>query len=152
MSTYLTDIKLRENDVIAKTDYSENLDIIPTGALPPNATNLLASKRFEEFINPLRTQYDYILLDTVPLSVIADPIIVNRVADLLVYVIRSNHIDRRYLPEVSKIKERNKIKNLAFVLNDVSYEDKGYAKYSHGYGYGYGYGIGYDFGDEKDKD
>ena len=85
-----------------------------------------------------------------PLSVIADPIILNRVADLLVYVIRSNHIDRRYLPEVSKIKERNKIKNLAFVLNDVSYEDKGYAKYSHGYGYGYG--IGYDFGDEKDKD
>ena len=150
VSTYLTDIKLRENDVIAKTDYSENLDIIPTGALPPNATNLLASKRFEEFINTLRTQYDYILLDTVPLSVIADPIIVNRVADLLVYVIRSNHIDRRYLPEVSKIKERNKIKNLAFVLNDVSYEDKGYAKYSHGYGYGYG--IGYDFGDEKDKD
>ena len=70
---------------------------------------------------------------------IADAIIVNRVADLTLYVLRAGYMDKRLLPEVEKLYKSNKLKNMAILLNGVD------IRYNYGYGYGY-YGKGYTYG------
>ena len=86
--------------------------------------------------------FDYVILDNVPSNMVADAMIVNRVADLTLYVIRAGKMDRRQLPEVERLYTEKKLNNMAIVLNGVS-------EFHHGYGY-YGY-YGYGYGSEKKK-
>lgn len=133
------------------------VDIILTGAVPPNPSELLMSPRMETLIAELRKQYDYILLDNVPALVVADASIVNRVADMTVYVIRDGVLDRRYLPELEKLHQEKKFRNMCVAINGSEMNKKygyGYGKYGYGrYGYSrYGYaqyGEGYYEEDEK---
>jgi capsular exopolysaccharide synthesis family protein len=122
-------------EVIIKKVFHDRVDMIPSGAIPPNPTELLMSDRFDRMIASLREQYDYILIDSVPAQIIADAVIANRVADVTFYIIRSGKIDRRYLSELEKMHREGKYKNLCIVLNDCDPND-------HLYGYGY-YNYGY---------
>lgn len=124
------------------------VDMLLAGALPPNPAELLMSERLELLIDILKKHYDYIILDNVPALVIADAAIVNRVADVTLYVMREGAIDRRYLPELERLYQEGKFKKMCIVLNDVS--DKT-GKYGYGYGYGYSYGYDYYSEDEKRK-
>lgn len=130
------------NSVINKGVTHKNLDTISTGPIPPNPANLLMSDRFEQAISTLKEQYDYIFMDTVPISIVADALIINRVADITIYVIRDGMIDKRYLPELEKLYKEEKAKNLCILLTDVSFDNKQYG-YSYSYGYGYAYNSGY---------
>jgi capsular exopolysaccharide synthesis family protein len=127
----------------------ENLDVIYAGPTPPNPAELLLSKRLEDLIATLRKEYDYILLDNVPAGVVADAIIVNRVADLTIYIIRAGLMDKRQLPELERLYRQEKFKNMSVILNAVNYKQAGYG-YGYRYGYGYSYGYGYGgSGNEK---
>ncbi|MDR1645244.1 MAG: polysaccharide biosynthesis tyrosine autokinase [Tannerellaceae bacterium] len=119
-----------------------NLDVIFAGPTPPNPAELLLSKRLETLIEELRKDYDYILLDNVPAGVVADAVIVNRVADLTIYVVRAGLMDKRQLPELERLYQQDKFKNMSVVLNAVDYRRAGYG-YGYRYGYGYSYGYGY---------
>ena len=81
----------------------------------------------------MRTRYDYIFIDNVPYGVVADAVITNRIADLTIFVIRVGRVDRRMMPEVEKIYNSGKLKNMSLILNGTSLHS--------GYGYGYGYGY-----------
>lgn len=111
------------------------------------------SGRLEQLIGELKEVYDYIVIDNVPAQVVADAGIVNRVADITLYVIREGVIDRRYLPELERLYQENKFNHLCIVINDSKFEEK---RYGYGYGYGhygyghYGYGYGYGYGMSKD--
>ena len=100
----------------------------------------LTDGRFDQLIDELKKRYDYIILDNVPALVVADAAIVSRVTDLTIYVIRDGVLDRRYLPELERLHQDGKFKNMCIVLNDSQVEKK---KYGYGYGQGYGYGYGY---------
>lgn len=102
----------------------------------------------EALIAELRERYDYIILDNVPAGVVADAVIVNRVADLTIYVVRAGRMDRRALPEVEKLYREGKLRNMSLILNGTVYKHGTYG-YHYGYGYGYGYGDGY--GQRKKK-
>lgn len=144
------------DEVITKGTIHKNLDTISVGALPPNPSDLLMSERFEQMIAELRRRYDIIFLDTVPYTVIADASIVQRVADITLYVIRDGIIDKRYIYDLDRMYRNKTFKNLAILLNDIKVDSKryGYGTYGYGYGYGYGggnYGYGYVEGEGKKK-
>lgn len=128
--------------LIKPAEYHPNLDIIYRGPVPPNPAELLLSDRLDQLIEELRKRYDYIIIDNVPSHIVADAAIVNRVADLTIYVVRAERMDRRLLPEVEKLYTQEKLRNMAVLLNGVQFKRSGYNSYYYGYAYGYGYGYG----------
>lgn len=132
---YLSEKTDRIEDLINHGELAENLDIIHAGPVPPNPAELLLSERLDILISELRKRYDYIILDNVPVDLVADAAIVNRVVDRTVYVIRAGLFDRRQLPDLEKLYRQGKFKNMCLILNGVDYKK--------GYGYGYRYGYGY---------
>jgi capsular exopolysaccharide synthesis family protein len=120
--------------LVVKQDEGCNLDMLPAGITPPNPAELLMSDRLELCMEEFKKHYDYIVVDNVPAQVVADAGIVNRIADLTIYVIREGMIDRRYLPELERLNQEGKFNHLCIVLNDCQNRNK---KYGYGYGYGY---------------
>ena len=120
--------------LVVPQDESCNLDMLPAGITPPNPAELLMSDRLEQCMEELKKHYDYVVVDNVPAQVVADAGIVNRIADLTIYVIRENKIDRRYLPELERLHLEGKFNHLCIVMNDCQNRNK---KYGYGYGYGY---------------
>lgn len=116
------------------------LDIIYSGAVPPNPAELLLSERLDQLVNAVKTGYDYVLIDNVPMGVVADATIVNRLADRTLFIARAGMLDRRQLPDIERFYQDGKMKNMALVLNSVKEEQAGYGHYGY-YGYGYGYGY-----------
>ena len=116
------------------------VDVLPCGALPPNPSELLYTPRFAEMIEAVRGEYDYVLLDCPPVEMVADPAIINRFADLTIFVVRAGLLEKGMLPEIDQWYADKKYNNLVVLLNGT--EDKGgrygYHKYGyHKYGYHY---------------
>lgn len=141
VTNYLSDNTVKVDDII---QHQEGFDLIPAGILAPNPAELLMDNRLDELIDELRTRYDYIIADNVPVGLIADATIANRIADLTIFVVRAGKLDRRQLPDIEKLYQEKKLKNMALVLNGANPE-------RHGYGYSYGYGYGYGYGTKKKK-
>lgn len=141
VTNYLSGKETDIDAIIHPSEYHPNLDLISNGPIPPNPAELLLSESLDQLILELKKQYDYVILDNVPSNMIADAVIVNRVADLTLYVIRAGSMDRRQLPEVEKLYRQQKLRNMAVLLNGVKYNHSRYGYYKYGYSYGYGYGL-----------
>ena len=141
MTNFLADNSIRVDDVIQR---GEQFDIIASGTVAPNPAELLMDERLDELVNELRSRYDYIIADSVPVGIIADATITNRIADLTVFVARAGKLDRRQLPDIEQLYQEKKLKNMAIVLNG--------ADFRHRYGYRYyGYYGNYNYGANKKK-
>ena len=97
MTDYLADSTIPIEDVI---QHGEQFDIIASGTVAPNPAELLMDERLDELVRELRSRYDYIIADSVPVGIIADATITNRIADLTVFVARAGKLDRRQLPDI----------------------------------------------------
>ena len=121
------------------------LDIIYSGDIPPNPTEILANGRFSIVLEELKQLYDYIIVDTAPTLLVADTTIITKYADVILYLIKANYSDKQILPYINNLKKQNKIDNTYIIFNNVGQNEgygKGYAySYQYNYGYGYGYGI-----------
>lgn len=122
----------------------ENLDILPAGIIPPNPAELLSRKNLDKAIEYLREKYDYIILDTAPVGLVADTLIISRVADATVYICRADYTPKTDVELVNSLYRDGKLKNLSIILNGIDMTKR---KYSYYYGksssgkYGrYGYG------------
>ena len=133
LTSYLSGAVDDVSQLVVTENAQCNLDFMPAGVTPPNPAELLMSDRLESCLEELKKRYDYIIIDNVPAQVVADAGIVNRVADLTIYVIREGKVDRRFLPELEQLHQEGKFNNLCIVINDATMEKKRY-----GYGYGYG--------------
>lgn len=131
-------------DIIQHSDISPNLDILPGGPVPPNPTELVAREHLDHAIEELKKHYDYIILDTAPIAMIADTTIISRVADMCVYICRADFTPKDGFEYINILQREKKFKKIATVINDI---DMSKRKNSYGYGqrYGYGYGYGYVF-------
>lgn len=143
VTNYLSDASIRVDDIIQRTD---TYDWISSGTMAPNPAELLMDDRLDALMAELRTRYDYIIVDNVPVGLIADATIANRIADLTLFVVRAGRLDRRQLPDIEKLYQEKKLKNMALVLNGADL----HRGYGYGYGYGY-YGYGYGYGNRKKK-
>ena len=124
---------------------SSNLDILPSGIIPPNPAELLASDNLDIAIEYFKKKYDYIIIDTAPVGLVTDSIIMSRVANAVVYVVRAKYTEKGSLDFISSLISDNKLKNVSIVFNAEDLDSKSkYGKYKYGYSY---YGFGY--GNEK---
>ena len=154
LSNYLYDPTTDWKNLInEKVFNNEFMSIIFAGVVPPNPAELLSNGRFEELLNILKKEYDYIVVDTAPTILVTDTLLISQFADLTVYVTRADHTDKKLLTYSKGLKEQDKLVNMSYVINNVGGE-KGYGygyKYSYGYTYGYNYGYGYGYGEDMEE-
>lgn len=138
VTQYLYKDGISLDDVIFKVPGFESFYVLPCGISPPNPAELLMSSKLEKMFEDLKKQYDYIVVDTAPVGLVTDTLIIAKHADVFAYVIRYNYLNKQLLNIPSQLYKDKKLPNMSFILNDTS-SDKGY-----GYGYGYGYGNDLD--------
>ncbi len=134
LTHFLIDNSLKVTDLIVHHDKT-NLDFLQTGIVPPNPSELLTNGRFDEVITYGRANYDFVVVDTPPVNIITDTLLMGHHADLFVYVVRANFLDKRLLKIPKMMYENKRLPNMAILINDTDYEKNGY-----GYGYSYSYG------------
>ena len=126
---------------IMPSGVNDNLDILPAGIIPPNPAELLSRKNLDQAIEYLKEVYDYIILDTAPVGLVADTLIISRVADATVYICRADYTPKSDLELANTLYREEKLKNMSIVLNGIDM-----AKRKYGYYYGYGKTGGYRYG------
>jgi capsular exopolysaccharide synthesis family protein len=139
LTDYLSSKNEPISDFITKYERYDNLEVLIAGSIPPNPTELLMNSKVDELFVQFKKEYDFIIVDTAPVSLVSDTLIVAKYADTFVYVVRANYMDKRMLSTPEILYKENKLPNMAFILNDTEVT-KGYGY--GGYGYSdYGYGI-----------
>ncbi|MDP9960196.1 GumC family protein [Chryseobacterium lathyri] len=134
LTEYLYSDQTQLEDIIHVSSFNPHLDVIYSGMIPPNPTELLSNGRYEVLVENLKLKYDYIILDTAPLLLVTDTFLIADMADVTIYVTRSNYTEKSLIEFANTNVDQNKIKNVGFVLNDISHENLGY---NNKYGYGY---------------
>ncbi|MBF6607618.1 MAG: polysaccharide biosynthesis tyrosine autokinase, partial [Flavobacterium sp.] len=135
LTNYISTANSEPGDFIVAHDTLENLHIFPAGVIPPNPAELLMDNRVSELFVKLQQEYEYIIVDTAPVSLVTDTQIIAKFAHSFVYVTRANHLDKNMLAIPERLYRENKLPNMAIVLNDTNLKK--------GYGYGYGQAYGY---------
>ena len=135
LTEYLYNPEEKLGDIIHVSTFNPHLDVIYSGSIPPNPTELLSNGRYDELLDKLKGRYDYVILDTAPLMLVTDTFLIAEHADATLYVTRSGYTEKALIEFANKNIDQKKIKNVGFVLNDV---DKDYFGYGNKYGYGYG--------------
>ena len=141
-------------DWVQPSDINKNLFILPGGAVPPNPTELLARDSLEKAIETLKANFDYVILDTAPVGMVTDTLLIGRTADLSVYVCRADYTRKAEFTLINELMENNKLPNLCIAINGLDLQKKkygyyyGYGKYGKYYGYGKRYGYGYGYGEK----
>ena len=112
------------------------LDVILSGPVPPNPSELIIGEVMADLIEELKKEYDYIILDTPPVGLVSDSLELGQYADVSLYIVRQNITKKGMIPLLNNRVKRGEMKNVSIILN--GFENK--AKYGSAYGYGYGYG------------
>ncbi len=128
-------------EVIQKT-HIPFLDVITSGPIPPNPSELILGDSMKEMIQELKKTYEYIILDTPPVGLVSDALELSQYCDVTLYVVRQNFTKKEMLTLLNNRTKRGELNNVSIIFN--GYENK--AKYGVGYGYGYGYGYSYGYG------
>lgn len=155
ITLYLANPETDLMSLVQPSDINQNLYILPGGTVPPNPTELLARDGLDKAIEILKKSFDYVVLDTTPVGMVTDTLLIGRVADLSVYVCRADYTHKVEYTLINELAEEKKLPNLCTVINGVDLKRRkygyyyGYGKYGKYYGYGKRYGYGYGYGQEK---
>ena len=140
--------KDKMQDIIFQTDI-ENLDVIPSGELPLNPSDLFIKPEFSNMLDVLKKKYDKIVIDTAPIGLVADAYMLMRFTDVTLYMVRQDFTHKNLLHFVNELYEKERINNLYLVLNDVSSGSGVYGYGAYGYGTYGGYTYGYSNSDAQ---
>ena len=146
LSNYIYQNDISFDDLIIRKD---KLDIIISGPIPPNPSELIASENFEDFISKVKSIYDYVIIDTAPVMLVSDTLEISKFSDFNLFVVRANFTPDFVVDYLNKkCSDENTFRDSSIIFNGVGGKDSygyNYAyKYSYGYGYNYGYGYGYN--------
>jgi capsular exopolysaccharide family len=130
ITSYLASDSVSIDDIINHTKFSEMLDVIFSGPVPPNPAELLLSERLDSLFSELKKRYDYIIVDSAPVGMVSDTFTLMRIADAVIYVCRANYTRKDNIAYVNDLVESGKLKNVSLVINGTT------AKQGYGYGYG----------------
>jgi len=145
ITSFIVDSNISLNDISIKIPEIENLTIIPSGPIPPNPAELLMSDRLSDLFDQVKEQFDYIVVDTAPVGLVADSLLLNKYADMFIYVARANFLDKRLLNVAESLYDESKLKNMSILLNCSDY------RRNYGYGYSYGYGDDSSYVAKREK-
>lgn len=129
-------------DEVIQHTHIPYLDVITSGPIPPNPSELILGDSMREMIEELKQKYDYIILDTPPVGLVSDALELVQFCDVTLYIVRQNFTKKEMLTLLNNRFKRGELNNISIIFN--GYENK--AKYGVGYGYGYGYGYSYGYG------
>ena len=155
ITQYLANPEKNLMDLVQLSDVSKNLYILPGGTVPPNPTELLARDGLDKAIETLKRNFDYVILDTAPVGMVTDTLLIGRVADLSVYVCRADYTHKNEYTLINELAEKDKLPSLCTVINGLDLKKRkygyyyGYGKYGKYYGYGKRYGYGYGYGEQS---
>ena len=153
ITQYLANPEKNLMDLVQLSDVSKNLYILPGGTVPPNPTELLARDGLDKAIETLKKNFDYVILDTAPVGMVTDTLLIGRVADLSVYVCRADYTHKNEYTLINELAKKDKLPSLCTVINGLDLKRRkygyyyGYGKYGKFYGYGKRYGYGYGYGE-----
>ncbi|PKW20281.1 GumC family protein [Flavobacterium lindanitolerans] len=136
VTNYLSKQDKDLSSYITRLDNFEDFHVLSSGVIPPNPVELLMNDKINKMFAELKETYDYIIVDTAPVSVVTDTLLIAKNADAFIYVVRANYLDKRLLHVPEMFYNQKKLPNMSLVLNATEVMNKGY-----GYGYGYGYGA-----------
>ena len=154
ITQYLANPEKNLMDLVQLSDVSKNLYILPGGTVPPNPTELLARDGLDKAIETLKKNFDYVILDTAPVGMVTDTLLIGRVADLSVYVCRADYTHKNEYTLINELAKKDKLPSLCTVINGLDLNSRkygyyyGYGKYGKYYGYGKRYGYGYGYGEK----
>lgn len=123
------------DSIIKPTELSDNLFLISSGPVVANASEMLLSKKTTAMLETLKEKFDYIIIDSSPLGLVSDALILEKYADMTVYICRHNYTNTEQINLVNQLRSKDNIENMYLVINDVDFAKAGY--------FGYGYGLGY---------
>jgi capsular exopolysaccharide synthesis family protein len=129
LTHYLMDNALKVTDIIESVS-NANFDFIGSNLIPPNPSELLMNGRFEEVLDYGKQHYDYVIVDTAPVNLVTDTLLLSHLADMFIYVVRANYLDKRLLSIPKMMYEDKRLPNMSMLVNSTDLE--------RGYGYGYG--------------
>jgi capsular exopolysaccharide synthesis family protein len=136
LTDYLISQELTPKDITSSALLSAfNVDLILSGKLMPNPSELLMSERLGELFNTLKSKYDYVIVDTAPMLVVSDTQLITKYADQIIYITRAGQTETKVLEFPLKLRKEGKLPNLSFVVNAVKEANLGYGGGKYGYGY-----------------
>ena len=135
VTNFIKDDTLLLSDIVEQSIHLEKLHIIGSGDIPPNPVELLMSKRVKVLFEEVKQIYDYIIVDSAPVGMVTDTIQIAHYADISIYVIKANGLDKRMLHIPEKLNKESKLPNMSILINATDH-----SKGAYGYGYGYHYG------------
>jgi capsular exopolysaccharide synthesis family protein len=146
LQDYLHDISVDWRSTVNKNTLDNtNLDIILSGTIPPNPAELLSNGRLEKLIAEAKKDYDFIIVDTPPTLLVTDTLVISHLVDTTLYVVRADYTPKKILEFSVNLSEKGKLRNMAYVINNVGANYKGYSSYGYNYKYNYAYGYGYGY-------
>ena len=134
VSDYLVNKQLDLKDVIINSKLNKNLDLLASGSVPPNPSELWRQERTATLFAALEDQYDYVIVDTAPAMLVTDTFLINKYADLTLYMVRAGYTEKKLLDFAVDAKRQGKLQDVGYVLNDVDA-----AQFGYGNKYGYYY-------------
>lgn len=136
LADFLADPALTLSEIINPSGLNSNLDIIDSGSIPPNPTDLLEDSRLKVLVEELASVYDYVIIDSAPMMMVSDTFHILALADVVVYVARAKYTQKQLLDYVKTVAADENVAKLGVVLNDVHLDE---LRYGYGGKYGYGY-------------
>lgn len=136
-------------DEIIRNTTVPNLDLISSGPIPPNPAELISKSQMGDFFDELLKRYDYVIVDTPPIGIVSDALLLMNHSHINVYIIRENFSKHEFIRSLDEMYQEGKLKNISIILNDSDFRKS----YGYGYGHNYGYmngGAGY-YGEESEK-
>lgn len=130
VTNYLSNASLTPDDIVAKEPFAKNLDVILSGPVPPNPSELLLSDRLELLITTLKDKYDYIVIDSAPVGMVSDTYLITPLTDITLYVCRANYTQKENIKYAENLVIDKKLKRVSLIINGTTTQT--------GYGYGYG--------------
>ncbi len=131
---YLVHEDVKISDYLQQSELSDNLQLFISDTIPPNPAELWMRPRAEQMFEELKERFDYVVVDTAPSMLVTDTLLISDYADVTLYVIKAGHTEKRLLEFPLENSRNKKLKNIAFVLNNVSAANFGYG---NKYGYSY---------------
>jgi capsular exopolysaccharide synthesis family protein len=130
---------------IIKESSIKNLSFVPSGPRPPNPSELIETDLMSSFISRAKTEYDYIIIDTPPVGLVTDALLLAHYTDVNLFIVRQRFTSRNSLEMMESLRIQGELRNMAIVINDISLSGYyGYGmRYNYSYGYGYSYGHAY---------